>query len=67
MRLFKASQEDASELKGCSSDKMFQALASSGMMVCLLDRNRQATPRVVFCHPPRAGYCIRAFGHPDTN
>ena len=66
MRLFQSASGRCERLKGCRSDKMFQALASNGMMVCLLDRNRRATPRVVFSHPPHAGYCVRAFGHPDT-
>ena len=32
----------------------------------LLDQNRQATPPVVFRHPPGPGYFISAFRHPDT-
>ena len=32
----------------------------------LLDQNRQATPPVVFCHPPGPGYFISAFRHPNT-
>ena len=32
----------------------------------LLDKNRQATPPVVFCHPPGPGYFVSAFRHPDT-
>ena len=36
------------------------------MMVWLLDKNRQATPPVVFCYPPVPGYFVSAFRHPDT-
>jgi hypothetical protein len=32
----------------------------------LLDQNRQATPPVVFCHPPGPGYFISALRHPNT-
>ena len=32
----------------------------------LLDKNRQATPPVVFCHPPGPGYFVSAFRHPNT-
>ena len=45
---------------------MFQTLASRDTMGWLLDQNRQATPPVVFCHPPGPVYFIRAFRRPDT-